>query len=117
MTEKCLWGEYRVLDHSVHGGGNESLTKQLIIGCGKQLSCHYHLDRTESWTVTAGEGTVVLDGKVQKVKAGDAVLIRPGMKHLIRADTTLHVIEVQTGKLLSEEDLIRVNSSFEGVDG
>ena len=116
MTEKRIWGEYRVLDYSVQEDGSASLTKQLIIERGKHTSYQYHLYRAESWTVTAGEGTVILDGKKQKIKAGDVIRIRLGMKHLIRADTTLHIIEVQTGKLLSEEDIIRVNYSFESVD-
>lgn len=113
MTEKRFWGEYKVLDHAAYANGSAALTKYLIIESGKHISYQYHLHRTESWTVTEGEGTVILNGQTRKVRAGDVILIQPGMKHMIRADTPMHIIEVQMGDCLTEEDIIRIEETYD----
>ena len=113
MTEKRFWGEYRVLDQTVYADGSAALTKYLVVESGKHISYQYHLHRTESWTVTEGEGTVILDGETRRVRAGDAILIPPGMKHMIRADITMHIIEVQMGDRLTEEDIIRIEGVYD----
>ena len=55
-----------------------------------------------------GEGLLVLDGVTTKVGRGDVVHIKKGQYHAIKALTDLQIIEVQTGDLLDENDIVRV---------
>lgn len=106
MYERRLWGEYRVLDIGTYDGVH-SLTKELVIKQGEQLSYQRHLSRSEVWTIVCGHGEVVLDGVTREVFVGDTVNVKIGMLHSIRAFEELHIIEVQLGKVLTEEDIER----------
>lgn len=105
MYEQRRWGEYRVIDTGAYPGGKRSLTKELVIAVGRQLSYQRHAHRAEVWTVASGEGEVVLDGGVRAVAPGDIIDIHPMQKHAARAKSELHIIEVQLGDLLEEEDI------------
>ena len=107
MYERRRWGEYRVIDSSVFPDGEKALTKELVIEEGKQLSYQRHAYRSEIWTIVSGCGEVVLDGLVQKVRAGSVVRILPNQMHAARALEELHIIEVQAGDVLVEEDIER----------
>ncbi len=108
MYERRRWGEYRVLDSSVYPDGRKSLTKELVISDGKQVSYQRHARRSEIWTVACGAGEVVLDGEVIPVRAGSVVNIEVGRMHAVHASgADLHIIEVQLGDQLVEEDIER----------
>lgn len=109
MYERRGWGEYRVLDYKVHKDDMNSLTKELVIAPDQHISYQRHNHRTEVWTFTEGEGDLILDDVVQRVKRGDVAVIKAGMKHAIRAvGGELHIIEVQIGDELTEEDIERI---------
>ena len=42
---------------------------------------HYHLKAEEIYYITAGCGTIRIDGQSRAVKAGDAIAILPGQRH------------------------------------
>lgn len=107
MYEERRWGTYRVLDDSYYAGGHHSLTKSITLKAGKNISYQLHHHRSEVWTFVEGEGIFVLDGKEQKVKAGDTVVIPVEHWHAIKALTELTFIEVQSGNPLIEEDIER----------
>ena len=108
MYEQRRWGEYRVIDSSVFPDGAKALTKELIIRNGKQLSYQRHARRSEVWTIVSGTGEVVLDGLVRQVRAGSVVKIPAHTMHSGRAvGGDLHIIEVQQGDILVEEDIER----------
>lgn len=104
MYERKRWGKYRV----IHEGDNV-LTKQLIIFKGKQISYQYHTHREEIWTITNGEGQLLLEGQKSIVKSGDVIKVGKKQKHAIRAITDLEIIEVQIGDQLIEEDIVRID--------
>lgn len=80
----------------------------MIVRDGKQLSYQRHAHRSEVWTIVSGTGEVVLDGLVQQVRAGSVVRIPAHMMHAGRAvGGDLHIIEVQQGDVLVEEDIER----------
>ena len=54
-----------------------------------------------------GEGVLVLDGVVSRVKRGDVIRIGKRHLHAIKAVTDLQFIEVQSGVELVEEDIER----------
>ena len=58
----------------------------------------------EAWVVVSGKGTVVFDGEMRKVQAGDMISMPAESKHTVIADTELKLIEVQLGKDLIVHD-------------
>ncbi|MBN7774053.1 sugar phosphate nucleotidyltransferase [Clostridium aminobutyricum] len=111
MYEERRWGQYMVLDHT-NVDGFESLTKRIILNEGKQISYQYHNCRSEVWTIVAGQGIVYIDNKKKAVKPGDVIQIATGVKHGMKALTELELIEVQLGKNLVEEDIIRLEMEW-----
>ena len=109
MFEKRVWGEYRVLDYRLQKDGTNSLTKHLIIKPEKHISYQRHFHRAEIWTVVEGSGELIINGTITPVSRGDVVRIEPQMKHAIKAKTELHIIEVQMGDILTEEDIERLD--------
>lgn len=109
MYEERRWGIYRVLDDSYYPDGRHSLTKSITLKPGKNISYQIHHNRSETWTFVQGEGIFVLNGKEQRVKAGDTVIIPVENWHAIMALTELTFIEVQSGNPLIEEDIERTD--------
>lgn len=107
MYEERRWGEYKVIDNICFEDGHQALTKHLSIKAGKNISYQVHRLRDEVWTFVSGNGILVIDGKVSDVKQGDVIYIRKGTKHAVKAVTNLHLIEVQLGAKLIEEDIER----------
>lgn len=108
MYERRGWGEYKVLDYKVHSDKNNSLVKELILSPGQHISYQLHHHRTEVWTFTEGSGELITDGNIRVVGRGDVAIITPETRHAIKALTELHIIEVQSGDELTEEDIVRL---------
>lgn len=108
MYEERRWGRYRVLDYLKYPDGKEVLTKRICVAPGQNLSYQYHLLRDEVWTVVAGSGEMVQDGKHFFVKSGDVLVITKDSRHSLRAESEMEIIEVQTGTELIEEDIVRL---------
>jgi len=108
MYEERLWGWSRVLDYAKYDEETEMVTKRIHISKGKNSTYHYHNLRDEVWTIVRGEGELALDAYIRRVKAGDIIHLPAGKKHGIHALTDLEFIEVQTGKVISNEDVIRL---------
>ena len=109
MYEERVWGEYKVLDYRIQNDGQNFLTKHLIISPGKHISYQMHAHRTEMWTCVDGTGKIIVDGEISEIKRGDTAYIKPGTKHAIMAVSELHIIEVQIGDELTEEDIERLD--------
>lgn len=68
------------------------------------MNYHAHQHRDEIWSVVAGSGRAIIDGKERKVQAGDVITMNAGCRHMLIADTELQVIEVQLGNEISVLD-------------
>lgn len=112
MYEERRWGSYRVLDRTKGPDGIESLTKNLFLRPGRNISYQRHKFREEVWTFVSGEGQMKLDGKLFVVRPGDVIHIRKGQLHGLKATTPLNLIEVQIGTRLVEEDIERVEMDW-----
>lgn len=99
MYAEKSWGSYRVLDV-----GRESLTVKVILRPGQQMNYHSHQHRDEKWTVIAGTGRAVVNGKSQRVQSGSVVDLPAGCRHTVVAETELELIEVQLGKEIRVQD-------------
>ncbi len=113
MYEKRVWGEYQVLDYRIQDDGQNFLSKHLVIRPGQHISYQLHQHRTEMWTIVDGTGKLIIDGEIRKIKRGDSAYIKPGTRHAIKADNELHIIEVQVGDELTEEDIERLDWDWE----
>lgn len=107
MYEERRWGTYKVIDNVEFEDGYCALTKQLTLNPGASISYQEHACRDEVWTFIDGEGEIILDGKRSAVKRGMTIYIPKGMKHALKASTSLTFIEVQSGHNLVESDITR----------
>ncbi|MCI8517786.1 MAG: cupin domain-containing protein [Hungatella sp.] len=96
------WGTYTVMD--VQPG---SKTIKLSMRAGEHLTYHMHNYREEVWTVVAGKGKAIVDGREQFLRTGDVIVIAAGCKHTVEAFTNLDIIEVQLGDEISVSDKIK----------
>lgn len=108
MYEERSWGTYKVLDYNIHEDNMKSLTKHLHISAGQKISYQFHHYRDEIWTIISGTAILLLDGHQRNVTQGDVAYITAGMKHSIKAVTDLHIVEVQIGTDLAEDDIERI---------
>ena len=113
MFEKRIWGEYRVLYFQQFDNGIKSLTKELVIIPGKSISYQKHSHRNETWTIVRGKGFLLMNGVVRKVGAGESVIINKEDRYSIKATDELHIIEVQIGDDLIEEDIERFDWNWD----
>ncbi|MCL6517828.1 sugar phosphate nucleotidyltransferase [Alicyclobacillus sp.] len=107
MYEERRWGTVRVLDVQKLPDGTEVVVRAVEILPGQNISYQKHLQRSEVWTITEGEGEVALDDRILPVGPGDVVRVYAEQWHAIRARTRLQLIEVQRGSALVEEDIVR----------
>lgn len=105
MYEELIWGEYRVTDYVRYLDGSRSLTKHMCIQKGRYIGYQSHGKRDEIWTIVDGSGEVVVDGHSRNVRRGDVVYITAGQRHALRALSDVHLIEVQIGRVLEEDDI------------
>ncbi|SFE99405.1 mannose-1-phosphate guanylyltransferase [Bacillus sp. OV194] len=114
MYEERLWGWSKVLDYAKYTN-EEMVTKRICIHQNKNSTYHYHNLRDEVWTIIRGEGELILDENVRRVKAGDIIHISASKKHAIRAIKELEFIEVQTGKEVVDTDFVRLFHDWKDI--
>ncbi|MCD7834706.1 MAG: cupin domain-containing protein [Lachnospiraceae bacterium] len=108
MFAEKSWGSFRVIDVD-----ETSLTIKVTLNPGHRMNYHSHQRRDEIWNVISGEGTVIVDGMEQPVKAGDVVTMQAGCRHTISAVTELKLIEVQLGEEISVHDKQKYEFDFD----
>lgn len=107
MFEKRIWGEYRVLDLKVFDSGIKSLTQELVIIPGRNISYQKHNHRSETWTIVKGRGLLLVNDSIREITTGESVILNIEDRYSIKAIDELHIIEVQIGDELIEEDIER----------
>jgi mannose-1-phosphate guanylyltransferase/mannose-6-phosphate isomerase len=103
------WGSYDSVDT-----GENFQVKRLTIDPGKKLSLQLHHQRAEHWVVVKGTATVTRGDEVIELHENESTFIPVGMKHRLEnaTDTLLEIIEVQSGKYLGEDDIVRFDDDF-----
>ena len=103
------WGWYRVLE-----AGDGFQVKHIMVGPGAKLSLQRHTKRAEHWVVTGGRATVTVDDDTFQLEESGSVFIPVGAKHRLEndAETPLHLIEVQSGSYLGEDDIERFDDAY-----
>lgn len=57
----------------------------MAIPAGEEIGEEVHDDRDQFFRVEAGEGEILIDGTVHKVKADDAIIVPQGARHNVVA--------------------------------
>ena len=88
--------------------------KRINVNPGASLSLQKHKFRTEHWIVVSGKALVELEGKTKTLKANESTYIPLGFKHRLSnpGEIPLIIIEVQSGKYLGEDDIIRFKDMY-----
>ena len=103
------WGEYFVIDQ-----GECYKVKRITVYPGGKLSLQYHNYRYEHWTIVSGTGSVKIGNKNIIVGPNESVYIDKKEIHTIEnmENNELVLIEVQHGKILKENDIIRISDIY-----
>jgi mannose-6-phosphate isomerase-like protein (cupin superfamily) len=104
-TDVRPWGHWEVI-----GIGPRHVVKRISVTPGKRLSLQRHQHRAEHWVVVSGRGLMTLGERSVPVAADQHGYIPVREIHRIENTGTedLVFIEVQTGELLSEADIERI---------
>ncbi len=88
--------------------------RKISIYPGMQLSSHIHEKRNENYTVINGVLTVIFPDETVEINSGEIVNIEAGKEHRLQnnTDETIVVIEVDTGKIIDEGDMVQGQKSF-----
>jgi len=103
------WGSYTVL-----GEGPGYKMKKIVVTPGQRLSLQMHYHRSEHWIVTGGTAKVTLGTEVKMVHENESVFIPLSTKHRLEnpGRIPLEIIEVQNGKYLEEDDIVRFDDAY-----
>lgn len=108
-TVQRPWGSYTVLED-----GEGFKIKRIEVRPGGRLSLQRHKHRAEHWVVLSGEATVTRDGATTVLHANQSTYIPVMGLHRLenRAATALHIIEVQVGSYVGEDDIERFEDQY-----
>ncbi len=109
------WGSYDSID-----GGERFQVKHLSVKPGGMLSLQMHHHRAEHWIVVSGTARITCDDKVFLLAENQSTYIPVGSTHRIEnpGKVTLHIVEVQSGSYLGEDDIVRLEDNYgrQGTD-
>jgi len=103
------WGWYDNID-----SGEGFKVKRIQVNPGASLSLQKHRHRAEHWVVVKGVAEVVNGEKLIKLLENESTFIPKGQSHRLSnpGPDFLEIIEVQSGKYLEEDDIIRIEDSY-----
>jgi mannose-1-phosphate guanylyltransferase/mannose-6-phosphate isomerase len=104
------WGSYDSVD-----AGERFQVKRLTVKPGASMSLQMHHHRAEHWVVVSGTARITRGDEVFLLAENESTYIPVGTRHRIEnpGKVPLHMIEVQSGSYLGEDDIVR----FEDVYG
>lgn len=103
------WGYYESIDTS-----NRFQVKHIMVKPGAQLSLQMHHHRHEHWVVVSGTARVTCGETVQLLGENGSAFIPLGTCHRLENPgmIPLHLIEVQVGAYLGEDDIVRLQDDY-----
>jgi len=110
VTVQRPWGRYTVLD----GTNADYKLKHIEVNPGASLSLQAHQHRSEHWVVVSGTATVTHGDQISTVAKNESAYIPIGEKHRLenRGKLPLHIVEVQVGEYLGEDDIERFDDEY-----
>ncbi|HUZ73188.1 MAG TPA: mannose-1-phosphate guanylyltransferase/mannose-6-phosphate isomerase [Stellaceae bacterium] len=103
------WGTYR----SIHNGERVQV-KHIVVKPGGKLSLQMHHHRAEHWVVVHGTAKVVRGNEELLLYEDESTYIPLGTPHRLEnpGKIPLHLIEVQSGSYLGEDDIVRFEDTY-----
>jgi mannose-1-phosphate guanylyltransferase / mannose-6-phosphate isomerase len=103
------WGTYR----SLHNGPRVQV-KHIMVKPGAKLSLQMHHHRAEHWVVVQGTAKIVRGSEELILTEDQSTYIPLGTAHRLEnpGKIPLHVIEVQSGSYLGEDDIVRFEDHY-----
>ena len=103
------WGHYQNLER-----GEGFLVKRIMVNPGAKLSLQYHHKRAEHWIVVAGTARVTRGDETFDLGPNQSTYISKGARHRLEnsGETPLHLIEVQSGNYIGEDDIVRLEDTY-----
>jgi len=103
------WGHYRRVDM-----GERFQVKRITVKPGAKLSLQKHFHRAEHWTIVQGTARVQRGLDSMILSENESVYIPIGVEHQLEnpGKVLLHLIEVQSGSYLGEDDIVRISDDY-----
>ena len=103
------WGWYEGID-----ADERFQVKRIMVRPGEKLSLQMHHHRAEHWVVVSGTALVTVDGKEILLTENQSTFIPLGQTHRLAnpGKIDLHLIEVQSGSYLGEDDIVRFEDTY-----
>jgi len=103
------WGSYDSIEN-----GARYQVKRLSVRPGASMSLQLHHHRAEHWIVVAGTARITRGDEVFMLEENQSTYIPLGVKHRIEnpGKIPLHIIEVQSGSYLGEDDIVRFEDLY-----
>jgi mannose-1-phosphate guanylyltransferase/mannose-1-phosphate guanylyltransferase/mannose-6-phosphate isomerase len=103
------WGWYEGIDE-----GERFQVKRIMVKPGEKLSLQMHHHRAEHWIVVSGTAKVTRDAEVTLLTENQSTYIPLGTSHRLEnpGKIELHMIEVQSGSYLGEDDIVRFEDVY-----
>ena len=103
------WGKYINLFN-----GKGFLVKELVINPKSSISLQKHNHRSEHWTIISGMPKITINKRKFFKKTNDTAFIPQGTIHRIENPfkKSVKIMEIQTGKILRETDIIRYKDIY-----
>ena len=103
------WGSYQTTDR-----GERFQTKRIIVKPGAKLSLQKHRHRSEHWIVVSGTAEVTVGEETRLLLENESTYIPAGTAHRLAnpGEEPLHLIEVQCGTYLGEDDIVRLEDAY-----
>jgi len=103
------WGSYDGID-----ADENFQVKRLIVKPGAVLSLQKHARRSEHWVVVKGTARITLNDEEFDLNVNESTYIAIGDVHRIANpyDEPVHIIEVQCGDYLGEDDIVRLEDNY-----
>lgn len=107
------WGYYETLSLS-----QRFQVKRIMVKPGARLSLQSHVHRAEHWVVVKGTANVTVGEDEKLMTENQSVYIPLGAVHRLEnpGKVDLHLIEVQTGAYLGEDDIVRYEDIYDRID-
>jgi mannose-1-phosphate guanylyltransferase / mannose-6-phosphate isomerase len=104
------WGHYEGID-----AGDRFQVKRITVKPGEKLSLQMHHHRAEHWIVVRGTARVTCGDKVSLLSENESTYIPIGTMHRLEnpGKLPLHLIEVQSGSYLGEDDIVRFEDAYQ----
>jgi len=103
------WGSYDSIE-----SGPRFQVKCLKVKPGGVLSLQLHHHRAEHWVVVSGTARITRGDEVFLLEENQSTYIPIGVRHRIEnpGKIALHIIEIQSGSYLGEDDIVRLEDQY-----